>query len=290
MTDKLLVCTDLDRTLIPNGPQSESPGAREHFAHLAGRPEVTLAYVSGRHRALVEKAITNYCLPIPDFVIGDVGTTIYHVGPEQQWIRQEAWEEEIAVDWAGKSHADIKLLLNGVKDLRLQERSKQNRYKLSYYVPLQSNRERLSAIINQRFEEKGIRASLIWSIDEPVGIGLLDILPARASKHHAIHALMRMHGFSYENTVFCGDSGNDLEVLASPIPAVLVANAQPVVREFALQRAETLGCERQLYIAKGGFMGMNGNYSAGMLEGIAYYHPQTLEWMGFGDMQIEASQ
>jgi len=290
MTDKLLVCTDLDRTLIPNGPQSESPGAREHFAHLAGRPEVTLVYVSGRHRALVEKAITNYCLPIPDFVIGDVGTTIYHVGPEQQWIRQEAWEEEIAVDWAGKSHADIKLLLNGVKDLRLQERSKQNRYKLSYYVPLQSNRERLSAIINQRFEEKGIRASLIWSIDEPVGIGLLDILPARASKHHAIHALMRMHGFSYENTVFCGDSGNDLEVLASPIPAVLVANAQPVVREFALQRAETLGCERQLYIAKGGFMGMNGNYSAGMLEGIAYYHPQTLEWMGFGDMQIEASQ
>jgi HAD superfamily hydrolase (TIGR01484 family) len=290
MTDKLLVCTDLDRTLIPNGPQSESPGAREHFAHLAGRPEVTLAYVSGRHRALVEKAITNYCLPIPDFVIGDVGTTIYHVGPEQQWIRQEAWEEEIAVDWAGKSHADIKLLLNGVKDLRLQERSKQNRYKLSYYVPLQSNRERLSSIINQRFEEKGIRASLIWSIDEPVGIGLLDILPARASKYHAIHALMRMHGFSYENTVFCGDSGNDLEVLASPIPAVLVANAQPVVREFALQRAETLGCERQLYIAKGRFMRMNGNYSAGMLEGIAYYHPQTLEWMGFGDMQIEASQ
>ena len=290
MTDKLLVCTDLDRTLIPNGPQSESPGAREHFARLAAHAEVTLAYVSGRHRALVEKAITNYCLPKPDFVIGDVGTTIYHVGPEQQWIRQGAWEEEIAVDWAGKSHADIKLLLNGVKDLRLQERSKQNRYKLSYYVPLQSNRERLSSIINQRFEEKGIRASLIWSIDEPVGIGLLDILPARASKHHAIHALMRMHGFSYENTVFCGDSGNDLEVLASPIPAVLVANAQPVVREFALQRAETLGCERQLYIAKGGFMGMNGNYSAGMLEGIAYYHPQTLEWMGFGDMQTEASQ
>ncbi|MGD9356547.1 MAG: HAD family hydrolase, partial [Chromatiales bacterium] len=69
MTDKLLVCTDLDRTLIPNGPQSESPGAREHFAHLAGRPEVTLAYVSGRHRALVEKAMTNYCLPTPDFVI-----------------------------------------------------------------------------------------------------------------------------------------------------------------------------------------------------------------------------
>lgn len=101
---------------------------------------------------------------------------------------------------------------------------------------------------------------------------------------------MRLHGFCYENTVFCGDSGNDLEVLASPIPAVLVANAQPVVREFALQRAHALGCEQQLYIAKGGFKGMNGNYSAGMLEGIAHYHPNTLAWMGFGDMQMEASQ
>ncbi|MCI5126782.1 MAG: haloacid dehalogenase, partial [Candidatus Electrothrix sp. AR5] len=32
---KLLVCTDLDRTLLPNGPQPESPGARPAFAALA---------------------------------------------------------------------------------------------------------------------------------------------------------------------------------------------------------------------------------------------------------------
>ena len=30
-------------------------------------------------------------------------------------------------------------------------------------------------------------------------------------------------------------------------------------------------------------MGMNGNYagSAGMLEGIAHYHPEFVGWMGF---------
>ena len=283
MPDKLLICTDLDRTLIPNGPQSESPGAREHFSLLAGHDGVTLAYVSGRHRALVEKAIVNYCLPIPDFVIGDVGTTIYQVGPKQEWLRQEAWEEEIAVDWAGKSHAELKSLLHGLKALRPQERTKQNRYKLSYYVPLQSDRELLSAIIRQRFEQHGIQASLIWSVDEPVGIGLLDILPANASKYHAIEALMRLHGFGYENTVFCGDSGNDIEVLASPIPAVLVANSQAEVRELAQRQADGLGFGDRLYIARGGFMGMNGNYSAGMLEGIAHYHPHSVAWMGFGE-------
>ena len=43
MNRQLLLCTDLDRTVLPNGPQSESQGARTLFAALAARPEVTLA-------------------------------------------------------------------------------------------------------------------------------------------------------------------------------------------------------------------------------------------------------
>ena len=79
MPKHILICTDLDRTLLPNGRQPESPGARDHFARLVAHPEVTLAYVSGRHRELVEDAIRDYRLPLPDWVIGDVGTTIYQV-------------------------------------------------------------------------------------------------------------------------------------------------------------------------------------------------------------------
>jgi HAD superfamily hydrolase (TIGR01484 family) len=280
MVDRLLICTDLDRTLIPNGPQSESPDAREHFAALVSRPEVSLAFVSGRHRALVEQAIVNYRLPLPDFVVGDVGTTIYHVGPEQDWEHQAAWETEIGRDWAGRTHADLKALLQDLPALRLQEYVKQNRYKLSYYVALHDDRERLSALIRDRLATVGVKASLIWSVDEPAGTALLDVLPARATKYHAVEALMRLHGFDYRNTVFCGDSGNDIEVLASPIPAVLVANSQPEVRDLARRLADEQGNTEQLYIAQGSFMGMNGYYSAGMLEGIAHYHPQTMRWMG----------
>jgi len=76
---QLLLCTDLDRTLIPNGEQAESPRAKELFERLVGREEVTLAYVTGRHRGLIEQAIQEYDLPLPDFAIGDVGTTIYQV-------------------------------------------------------------------------------------------------------------------------------------------------------------------------------------------------------------------
>jgi len=281
MTEQLLICTDLDRTLIANGPQSESTGAQLHFSTLVARPEITLAYVSGRHRALVEQAITNYSLPQPDFVVADVGTTIYHVGAEQDWQRQTDWEQEIAQDWAGHTHADLKKLLQDLPDLRVQGRAKQNHYKLSYFLPQQSNCHALEAMIRHRLDSEGITANLIWSIDEPAGVGLLDVLPARASKYHAIESLMKHHGFSYANTVFSGDSGNDIEVLASPIPAILVANSQPDVRELARRLADEMGYGEQLYVARGDFMGMNGNYSAGILEGVAHFHPQTLAWMGF---------
>ena len=281
MTEQLLICTDLDRTLIPNGPQSESPTAREHFATLVAHRGVTLAYVTGRHRALVEQAITYYRLPLPDFVIGDVGTTIYNLGPRREWTRQAQWEAEIARDWGGRSHAEIKSLLVDLHDLRLQETAKQNNYKLSYYVPLHSDRQTLSRTIDQRLKNNDVAARLIWSVDEPAGVGLLDVLPARASKYHAIEALMQMRGFGYIDTVFCGDSGNDIEVLASPIPAVLVANSQPQVRELARRLADQGGNGEQLYVAAGGFMGMNGNYGAGILEGVAHFHPDTIDWMGF---------
>jgi len=285
MRDRLLICTDLDRTLIPNGPQPESAQARDRFRVLVSRPEITLAYVSGRHRALVEKAIRIYQLPTPDFVVGDVGTTIYHVGAEQEWQPQSAWEKEIARDWNGNNHADLKALLGDLTELRPQERKKQNRYKLSYYVPLQADREALSLQIRERLAQAGIRPSLVWSIDEPASIGLLDVLPERATKFHAVDALIKQHGFDFDNTVFCGDSGNDIEVLVSPVPSVLVANSQLEVQQLARQLAESNGQGDRLYTAQGDFMGMNGNYTAGVLEGVAHYHPEAVEWMGFDDQQ-----
>jgi hypothetical protein len=53
------------------------------------------------------------------------------------------------------------------------------------------------------------------------------------------------------------------------------------VRELVRKLASESGHAAQLYIAQGGFLGMNGNYSAGILEGLAHYHPYTREWMGF---------
>lgn len=87
-------------------------------------------------------------------------------------------------------------------------------------------------------------------------------------------------GFTLENTVFSGDSGNDLEVLSSPVKAILVANATAELKQTAQRQAGKSGYSAALYLARGGCLGMNGNYSAGILEGIIHYMPQAYKWFG----------
>ena len=279
MREPLLLATDLDRTLLPNGPEPESAGARQRFARLAARAEVVLAYVTGRHRALIEQAMAEWQLPVPDYVIGDVGTTIYHLGPRADWDQPTGWELRIGKDWGGRTGPDLAALLADVPQLRLQEAAKQNRHKLSYYVPLEADPVLLEPEIQARLAPDGVHARLIWSVDDPAAVGLLDIVPRSASKLHALEALAQQQGFTPRQVVFCGDSGNDLEVLASAIPAVLVANAQPAVQARALEMAAAGGQQHRLYIARGSSLGMNGNYSGGILEGVAHFRPEIAAWL-----------
>ncbi|MEW8691840.1 MAG: HAD-IIB family hydrolase [Candidatus Thiodiazotropha endolucinida] len=276
MNQRLLICTDLDRTLIPNGPQPESEGARERFKQLCASETVLLAYVSGRDQSLVRDAIANYSLPQPDYVIGDVGTSLYHVDTPDDWSHQANWDEHISQDWQGRSHQDLKQLFADIPGLRLQEEAKQNRFKLSYYVSPDQAHQPILDEMDLRLQREKVAASLVWSVDETVNMGLLDVLPERATKYHAIDFLRESLGYTLNETVFSGDSGNDMEVLISPIPAVLVANAQPEVRQKAQQLVDEKGNGDSLYMAKGSFMAMNGNYSAGILEGAAHYHPQLI--------------
>lgn len=278
MPARILLATDMDRTLLPNGAQPESPAARGLFAAVAARPEVALAYVTGRHRALVEAAMTEYRLPEPDYVIGDVGTTLYRVDGDG-WHEQADWAAAIGRDWAGHGRTDLAAALAPIAALRLQEEAKQNTWKLSYYAPALADPAELLASARTRLDGLGVRANLIWSIDEAANLGLLDVLPASASKLHALEFLVRQLGLPYRQALFAGDSGNDLEVLAGPIPAVLVANADDSVRRQAIELSRRQGHGDLLYLARGGLAGLNGNYSAGILEGLAHFIPASRDWL-----------
>lgn len=276
---KLMLCTDLDRTLIPNGPQSESANARKLFNQLIKRDDVTLVYVTGRDKALVLQAMKNYKLPQPDFVLADVGSTMYKI-KDGEWEYVDAWDEEISKDWNGRTNKDIQLLLKDFNEIRKQEYSRQKPHKLSYYVPLHIDQVLLLKEIEICLKNEKIDANLIWSIDEPASLGLLDILPASANKKHAIEFLVESYGFNLNETVFVGDSGNDISVMASPIKSVLVANASDEIKKATLKQASMNNENDSIYIAQGEFFGMNGNYSAGIIEGVVHYMPVVKEWLG----------
>ncbi|MDA3902634.1 MAG: HAD-IIB family hydrolase [Desulfuromusa sp.] len=273
MTHRLLLCTDLDRTIIPNGRQPEHPDARERFRQLCGLPAVKLVYVTGRHLQLVEQAIADYNLPEPDYAITDVGTRIYLRAPGE-WIEMLPWQKQIATDWRGKTHGQLQQALNRFPQLTLQEQSKQNDFKLSYYLPLGADREKLLKEVENQLTQLGVDASLIWSIDEPEQIGLLDVLPRNATKLHGIEFLQQYLGYGQHEVLFAGDSGNDLPVLVSSIRSVLVANADPEIKQQALQLAKQNGYAESLYLARQKNFPLGGNYSAGVLQGVAFFAPK----------------
>lgn len=278
MTGKIFLCSDLDRTLLPNGRQPESPQARPLLRRLGQRNELTLAYVSGRHETLLKAAIDDYQLPQPDFLVGDVGTTIF-VPQGGSWQPWEAWTVQIAGDWAGAQRQDLAALFSDIDELKLQEETKQNRFKLSYYLPLDTDSRQILAEMSQRLQRHGVRCATIWSIDEAAHIGLIDILPASATKLHAVRFLMQQAGFDEQQTVFAGDSGNDLPVVTSGLPSILVRNTDRDIIEQASTILGEKNLRHRLYVARGDFLGMNGYYSAGVLEGLCHFQPAVRRWL-----------
>ncbi|MCX4187059.1 HAD-IIB family hydrolase [Methylophaga sp. OBS4] len=269
---KLLLCTDMDRTIIPNGFQPEPADARKQFNAFCNRPDVKLVYVTGRHVTLVKQAIKNYALPMPDYAITDVGTKIYQIG-KGSWQQMVEWEAEIDQDWHGKTHAQLKQLLKPISELRLQESSKQNTHKLSYYLPLYLDKDSIFARIEACLSDAGVEVSVLWSIDEPKNVGLLDVLPKHATKLHAIEFLQKKLDYALNEVIFAGDSGNDLPVLTSRIQSVLVDNASAEIKQAAVDISRHKGHASALYLAKSDEQDINGNYSAGVLQGVAHFAP-----------------
>jgi sucrose-6F-phosphate phosphohydrolase len=269
----ILLCCDLDRTVLPNGNANETPGVRDLFSQVVKESGLILVYVSGRDIHLLQQAINDYHIPLPDYAIGDVGTTLYQISAGN-WQAQTDWSDHIGQDWQQQHATSLQQYLTDLPILRIQEPEKQNIHKLSYYVDLDIPEQFIITEIRERLEAHQIKANIIYSIDEMAETGLVDILPQRASKYHAIEFLIERLEMSKNDTVFAGDSGNDLPVLISDIPAVIVNNALASIKNNARRLADTKGLAQQLYLARGGFYGLNGNYCAGVLEGLIHFHPE----------------
>lgn len=264
----ILLVTDLDRTVIPNGPAPEPPGARDALRSFAARDDVVLAYASGRDAGLIREAMLRWNLPVPAFAAGDVGTSLYRIDGDD-WQPLPEWDEAIAPDWAGQDRDAVAAIIGEHADLVLQEANRQGRFKLSYYVPETFCLGDGPASVRRRLDAAGLKAAVVCSVDDVHRRGLLDILPASATKLHATRFLMRRTAIDDARTVFAGDSGNDVGALASGLQAVLVGNASDEVRMAAMDGARAAGVVDRLYVARQ-------PYAAGVMEGVAHFLPDAV--------------
>ena len=272
-----LLCTDLDRTLLPNGDVPESAAARAALALLIERAPLELAYVSGRSLPLVLAAIDEYALPVPDVIAADVGSSVHH-RDEDGWRADHGWSENVGRYWRDGRHGRIGELLDGVGGLVPQGNERQMPFKRSYVVEPGAERDELERAVLEPLEEGGIEAALLFSHDPIEGVELLDVLPAGGTKLYAVRHVRDALGIAPEATLFSGDSGNDLDVLASDVPSVLVANGDARTRAAALEAVAREGLEATLYLARGGLVldggeTLNGNYASGIVEGLLHFHP-----------------
>jgi sucrose-6F-phosphate phosphohydrolase len=262
-----ILATDLDRTLLPNGRWEPDRHAIKLFNDLTDKNNVLVVYVTGRNLALTEQAIKQYGVRYPNILCGDVGTSIrkYENG---EWHFDEGWIEHVRRESPKWDAEAIKYAVAGVEGMREQESEHLTQFKQSYYVEHERKDQVLrnvEAVIKGKFDEV-----IIYSFDSQDGKGLLDFLPASATKQTSLEYLAEEYGVAKEEIVFCGDSGNDIFPLTAGFRGVLVKNADDQLVKNVKQ-AMTENPKLQVYFAQGGFQGLNGYYTSGVIEGAYYY-------------------
>jgi HAD superfamily hydrolase (TIGR01484 family) len=243
---------------------------RPLLKHLINNYPVTLAFVSGRRLDLQLQAITEYDLPVPEFLVADVGASIYQ-NVRGSWKPDSQWHDVLATGWQGRQWQDLTGPFAKVPGLRLQPEEAQAAHKLSFEVANPALGDQILSAVRQILNRICLDAELIWSVDETCGLGLLDVMAPGATKLNAVRHVANKLQLPPSQVLCCGDSGNDLPMLTGEFPAVLVANATDEVRQQAA--AWSTKGSTPCYQAKGGFLGMNGCYGAGILEGMAHFFP-----------------
>ncbi len=262
-----ILATDLDRTLLPNGRWPPDADAIPRFNELTEEFGVVVVYVTGRSLPLTKKAIAEFGVRFPDVLCGDVGTTITRY-QEGEWVPDAGWVDHVkraSPRWDGVAVRDAVADIEGIEE---QEAEHQNPFKQSYYADHGQQAAILSAV-KSRVEGKYDEV-IVYSYDSQDDKGLIDFLPASATKQTALEYVAEAFGAPKREVVFCGDSGNDIFPLTAGFKGVLVRNAdEQLVENVRAAMAKDPGLEA--YFAQGDFRGLSGYYTSGVIEGAYHY-------------------
>lgn len=239
----MLLATDLDGTFLAGDPEDRLSLYQTIVAH----PEIRLAYVTGRSLEAVLPLLSDPTLPQPDFIIADVGASLYD-GQTLQPL--QPLQEQIDQRWPGESQ--VAQALAGIADLERQDVPQARR--CSYFcTPEHAADPALRDIAEQ------LGCDLLYSADL-----YLDFLPRGVNKGSSLKALADWLELEHDQVLAAGDTLNDLSMLSSSFNGVCVGDSEPGLLEATRQHSRTLhasrpGCGGILQaFAHFGFLGEHG--------------------------------
>ncbi|MCQ4325912.1 glucosylglycerol-phosphate synthase [Stutzerimonas stutzeri] len=225
----MLLATDLDGTFLGGDPQDRLSLYQTITAH----PDIQLAYVTGRSLEAVLPLLADPTLPQPDYIIADVGASLYHgetllpIQPLQQHI-ETRWPGETVIAKALASYPE--LVRQDVPQAR----------RCSYFcTPEQAADPALKAVAEQ------LGCDLLYSADL-----YLDFLPRGVNKGSSLLRLIETLGLDPEQVLVAGDTLNDLSMLGCGLKGVCVGQSEPGLLE------QTRNCTRVLHAEAAGCGGI----------------------------------
>ncbi|MEL6264586.1 MAG: HAD-IIB family hydrolase [Pseudomonadota bacterium] len=207
-----MLATDLDGTFLGG---SEADRLALYAWIEAHRASVGLIFVTGRDPQFIAGLVDGTPVPVPDYVIGDVGTTIAETAPGAAGTEIRpipALEADIAARWQD-SGARVRAALDGHPGLTLQPTD--FRYRVSYDMDPAAYDPAAEAIV------AAMELDHLISADQ-----FFDVLPRGVSKGPSLKRLAAHLGIAEARVLAAGDTLNDLSMLASGLPAVAVGGSE----------------------------------------------------------------
>lgn len=257
-----VLATDLDGTLIPLPKTPQNIEDLGTLKKCLTRANTTLVFATGRHLESVIEAMAEYKLPIPEWIVCDVGSAIYQRTGDQFSVF-EKYEAHLSETSAGLDRGIIEETLEKINGLELQPADHQQRFKISYQSQADVV-EDLVDDINERLKQKNLPYDCMGSLDPFLNCGLLDVMPRGVSKAYALLWLSTHANFRPDEVIYSGDSGNDYAALVSGFRAIIVANGSKGLAAKVKTNLHKRGLDQRVYLAEG-------TASSGVLEGCRHF-------------------
>ncbi|MBD2361626.1 sucrose-phosphate phosphatase [Anabaena minutissima FACHB-250] len=214
-----LFVTDLDHTFVGN--DSALVQLTQMLTEHRREYGTKIVYATGRSPVLYKELQEEQNLVEPDGLVVSVGTEIYLDG---SGTPDAAWSEILSVGW---NRELVLSITEKITALVPQPDSEQRPFKISFFLQ-QEVAANVIPLLESELEKYEVNVKLIYSS----GIDL-DIVPRSSDKGQAMQFLRRKWKFAAEQTVVCGDSGNDIALFAvGNERGIIVGNARPELLEW----------------------------------------------------------